>query len=378
MVQDVGLLGVRAGRLDLLAGGGLGRGHGRHVVGPRRCQPGVRSAGSARSVLSVVTTFSSCGPDCRADVLDALVRTGQRPWNSALPGPLSRKLRHPDLLVLGAEQAREQRRLQPQAVGEAHVQPVVDGELRRPQRDRRTVDELPGEGDGLGVDVVGRDDLVDQPDLERLRRPHVPAGEDEVLGLGRADQPGEPLGAAGARDDPEQDLRLSDAGVVPGDAEVRGHREFQPAAERVAGDRGDDRLRDAGQLGEGVLEPGRRGGHLAGRHGRHLLDVGAGREDLLAAVEDDGAHVVAAADLERSLAELVLQRPAQRVHRRAVQPDGRDPVLDLDPDVLHGELPRSCAMPKPHWSAAGGSGRGRSRTLAAGSCPAAGRDTLRP
>ena len=58
------------------------------------------------------------------------------------------------------------------------------------------------------------------------------------------DQAGQPLGAAGAGDDAEQDLRLAEHGVLGGEADVGAQRELAAAAERVAGDRRDDRLGD--------------------------------------------------------------------------------------------------------------------------------------
>ena len=60
------------------------------------------------------------------------------------------------------------------------------------------------------VDLGVRHDLVHQPDGQRLGGADEPAGEHDVLGPGRADQPGQPLGAAGAGDQAEQDLRLAD------------------------------------------------------------------------------------------------------------------------------------------------------------------------
>ena len=105
-------------------------------------------------------------------------------------------------------------------------------------------------------------------------------GEDELLGPRRTDEPGEALRAAGAGDDAEQDLRLAEPGVVAGDAQVAAQRELAAATERVAGDRGDRRLGDAGHGGERGLQRGRAVDHLLVGPGGHLLDVGAGREHL--------------------------------------------------------------------------------------------------
>ena len=74
---------------------------------------------------------------------------------------------------------------------------------------------LRGHGHRRRVHLVVRDDGVGQADLQGLLRADVPAGEDQVLRLGGADQPGEPLRAAGAGDDAEQDLRLADLRRAP-------------------------------------------------------------------------------------------------------------------------------------------------------------------
>ena len=93
---------------------------------------------------------------------------------------------------------------------------------------------------------LGGDDLVDEADGQRLVGPHLPAGEDQVLGSARADQAGQPLRAAAARDDAEQDLGLAEPGLLAGDAEVAGQRQLATAAEREAGDRRDGGPRDVG------------------------------------------------------------------------------------------------------------------------------------
>jgi hypothetical protein len=59
-----------------------------------------------------------------------------------------------------------------------------------------------------------------------------------------ADQPRQPLRAAGARQHAERDLRQPDlAGAAPRDAQVRRHRDLQAAAHRVAVQRRDHQLR---------------------------------------------------------------------------------------------------------------------------------------
>ena len=78
----------------------------------------------------------------------------------------------------------------------------------------RPLGELLRPGARLGVDVVRRHHPVDQADAQRLLGVDEAAGEDQVLGARRTDEPGEPLGAAGTGDDPQQDLRLTELGVV--------------------------------------------------------------------------------------------------------------------------------------------------------------------
>ena len=85
-------------------------------------------------------------------------------------------------------------------------------------------------------------------------------GEDQLLGPGGTDQPGQPLGAAGAGDDPQLDLRLAEGGVVGGDPDVGAQRQLAATAEGVAVDRGDHRLGDRGHRPERVLQHGRRAG----------------------------------------------------------------------------------------------------------------------
>ncbi len=124
---------------------------------------------------------------------------------------------------------------------------------------------------------------------------HHAAGQDQVHRLRLADRVRQPLRAADAGNDAELDFRLAEFGVVGGDDEIALHGKLAAAAERKAGDRGNDRL---ARLRDAV--PGRReiaeedvGEFLV----RHLLDVGAGRKRLLRAGDDHAADI--AVGLER-------------------------------------------------------------------------------
>ncbi|CAB4742474.1 unannotated protein [freshwater metagenome] len=97
---------------------------------------------------------------------------------------------------------------------------------------------------GVGVDVLRRDDTIDEADGECLLRLDEASAEDEVLRPRRANETGEPLGAAGPGDDPEEDLRLAEAGIVGSNAQIAAQRELAAAAERIAGDRGNRGLGD--------------------------------------------------------------------------------------------------------------------------------------
>src|SRR5579859_7578559 len=92
--------------------------------------------------------------------------------------------RHPLPPVLGREERGEQLGLPREPGREVHRQPAVDGGLGRPDRGGRPVDvprhEVPGRGVRVGYH------RVDQTDPQRLVGGYQPAGEDQVLEIGRA------------------------------------------------------------------------------------------------------------------------------------------------------------------------------------------------
>ena len=200
--------------------------------------------------------------------------------------------------------------------------------------------------DGLG------NDLVHQAELARLRGPDRVPGQDEVEGGLDADEPRQPLGAAGARE--EAELHLGEPELGPG--RVRGHpapagqRPFQAPAEAGPVDGGDHRLGEEGESIEPVLSLA--GGLLAvgdGAEGAEPLHVRADDEVLLRRGEDDGLHRLVASEPLQLLAELGPHRRGERVHRLTgkIEGDHRHLAPHLGPEGSHQTRSRTMAAPSP-------------------------------
>ena len=114
--------------------------------------------------------------------------------------------------------------------------------------------------------------------------------------------------------------------VSRADAQVARERELAAAAERVAADRGDHRARDRRDRVE-------RGAERVGRRAR----AGSGRCNSLMSAPAANAFSLPAtttaftdasrAERERGVAELAEQRDRQRIHRRTVEAQQRDPAV---------------------------------------------------
>ena len=215
---------------------------------------------------------------------------GQRPVNWALPGPCSRKLCTPIGLSSVSKHLDEALPLHEQALGQAGRQPVVDGPLDQGLHLSGPRGELGGQREGPLVQLLVRHHLVGQADPQRLVGLHLPTGDDEVLGPGRPDEAGQPLRAAPAGDDAEQDLGLAEHGLLRGDPVVAGQGQLAAAAERVA--RRPRRSRSGGSPAMAsmrALDAGAEGPRSSRPQADELVDVGTGGEDPLAAGDDDGA-----------------------------------------------------------------------------------------
>jgi hypothetical protein len=178
-----------------------------------------------------------------------------------------------------------------------------------------------------------------EADPQRLLGVHHPAGEDQVLGPRRADQPGQPLGAARAGDEAELDLGLAELGVVGDDPPVAGQRQLAAAAERVPGDGRDHRLRNLRDAVERRGQGARPHRHLLVRGGGELLDVRARGEHLRAAVDDHGPDRRVFGRRVRGLPQFLLDLGVERVHRGPLESDGADSVTRLQPYELAHRAP---------------------------------------
>src|SRR5581483_6565162 len=155
--------------------------------------------------------------------------------------PLLEEGREPLLRVLRGEREVDRASLVVEPEGQAALERAVDGLLREPGRDGRIRGDVERDAPRLVEPRLARDDTGDEPGLERLARGEAATAQDHVHRERLSDRAREPLGPAGAGDDPDPRLRLAEHGRLRRDDQVARHRELAAAAEAVARDGGDER-----------------------------------------------------------------------------------------------------------------------------------------
>src|SRR5918996_5781250 len=214
----------------------------------------------------------------------------------------------------------------------------VEARLQEPQGKRGELQHLAAPRDGLFLEALERHDRVHEPHLQRLLGPVLAAQEPDLLRLLLPDLGGEQAGAVAAVEAPHLRAGLAEAGVVGGDREVADHVQHVPAADRVAGDHGDDRLGRAPhlhvQVGHVKAPDLGAAGHVAGVAAHALVAAGAERERAVAGEDDHADLGVLARALER-LGHLDQGLgPEGIADLGAVDGDLGDPVRQLVADVL--------------------------------------------
>ena len=231
-----------------------------------------------------------------------------------------------DLARLAAAEVVEDRRV---------LHPVLVLRALRSTRDR-LADLAARERHRVGLEAVLADDGVDQPDrLRLLGRDRIAADDQRQRGFG-AHQARQALGARGAGDQPELDLGQPELRARHRHAVVAGERDFAPAAERGAVDRGDDRLLAR-------LHRVERFGQARALRGlAEFGDVGAGEERAPVAADDDRLDpVVGEPRLDLAL-EPRAHRLAERVDRRVVRHHHEHVAVAVGGDRIgHAETPQA-------------------------------------
>jgi hypothetical protein len=177
---------------------------------------------------------------------------------------------------------------------------------------------------------------------------HAAAAQDEVAGQSWPGGAHQPVDAAGAGQDAEPDLGQAENRTRVRDPQVRGERQFEPAAEAVPGDGGD---RGLGKRRHGLVDSARA---LVVRldglrcHRGQLGRVGTGREDLVPSGDHDRTALTYRRGAER-VGQLALQVRRQRIEL-GLPRQGEDGDLALQPDldgVFHRghELARNDSSP---------------------------------
>ena len=200
-------------------------------------------------------------------------------------------------------------------------------------------------------DLVRRHHAVDEPDACRLgRRDAVGAGQDDLLGALRADQPWQDHDHdAGA----EFQLRLAEHRVLGRNRDVAGERQLAAAGEAIALHRSNRRLLampEAHHCGKIAvedfsprLEAGRAGLHL-------LLEIEAGGKVAAGALDDERADLVVALHGIEGMLQLAEHALVDGVEPlRPRQGQERDDTGALQANgliaVAHGIAAHACPRP---------------------------------
>ena len=172
-------------------------------------------------------------------------------------------------------------------------------------------------------------DLVDQTDLKSRRSFDDLAGDQHLSGFRHSHKARQPLRSFRAGDDAEIGFGQSDLGVRDGDAIVRGHGQFESAAQRRAMDRNHNRFRGILDGGEQVMEVGPAAFTGCDRF-REFIDIGARDEIASSAHDDDRRRPPGRPARSESPTTDFPARRAEGVHRRIINGDDGDVVPWLD------------------------------------------------
>src|SRR3989442_3444618 len=222
------------------------------------------------------------------------------PWSPALElrATLLGECLHALLVVLAVEAVGDQLVQRRQVALGVWTHQLLDGGLGRAEGERSVASHRQRVVAGEGLKLRLRHDLVHEPHAERVLGGEIGAGrEEDLLRVGRPDELHQLFHPLVVVAEAQSRGRDAEAGVVRGDAHIAADRDTDAAADTIAVDHRQERLR---QRAERVLAARRDAAVLllVGHVSPPLLElgyVGAGHERLVAgaAQHDDSDGIVA-------------------------------------------------------------------------------------
>ncbi len=212
---------------------------------------------------------------------------------------------------------------------ERHPVLEIGARAIRGHRGLRQARELVGELASGGERVARWDDAVDEAERERFFRVDSAAREDQVERTREADQARQPDRAAVDQRHAEPPAEHAEHGILGGDPEIAPQRELEAAGHGMPFDRRDHRLRE-----QHPRWPHRTIAialDAVTRTGGHRLEIRAGAEHAVIAVQHRDASGVVGVEAAKRVRECLRRRSVDGVFvRRSTEADDDDGPLPFD------------------------------------------------
>src|SRR3954454_19835298 len=289
-------------RSNASSGSGSGSSRPALLRGPRPADIGPVTAGRSRGRSSSVSSALPLWSALLAECLDPLAEV------------LRVEARLAQLDKLGLDVGRQRAR---------HLAQRAKDPLVPLERQRRVGRDLGREREYGLLELVGVHDLVHEPHGTGAVGVHVAAGEEQLVRVREAAHLHEATQPGVTVDEPDLGRRHAELHAVDGHADVAGHRQLEAAAERVAVDRGDDRVAVCGERVDRVRERVRDQLLRRLREGAlvvEVADVVSGREHGPVARHDEAARILLLDGVRDGVEDLVVERAAL-VRVRDREPD---------------------------------------------------------
>src|SRR6185369_6357678 len=242
-------------------------------------------------------------------------------------------------------------RLHVEDILERHAEPLVQAPLGEAVRHGRPLGQPLGELQRLLLELLGGDHAVHEADPQRLLRVDDVGEQDQLHGLGRADEAREEVCPATVRHETHAREHLAEARRVGRDAEIGGQGDVHAGSCGHAVDAADNRLRQPLHAEDAAVQAlDERPAEIALEERRRALAapllIAARRECPAGAGEDDRSHGGVGFELDEDALDLAHHRLVHGVEGLGpVEREGRDAVAPLveNGSVRHSRAPSSFA-----------------------------------